>query len=357
MNQPNARTLTLFDLLARRWQVEAPIVDACFTVDGGAAAFSTAGGSVLIAASPDPEPPESRIRVTGDLGQITIRPRTVDPAPLITVGSLADGAPPLAAADAAFLVGDGDGRVLRLDPDGATQPVATVGGAVAALAHAAGVTAASDHGSLTIVEPAGTRRIPLPGLHAVAVAPDGRIAAANAAQLILVEETDRAWPLLGAGRLAWRADGRWLAAGLGTEGVALLDPTSDDLVRLRSFPAAVRSLAWSAPAAAFVAAGAFRVAAWDAAALPATDNALVTGQPGLVVVETVATHPTRPLVAAGYANGQVAIAQIGSRAELLLRQDGAAVTALAFSPDGRHLAIGDAAGTVAIVTFPPQMFK
>ena len=29
----------------------------------------------------------------------------------------------------------------------------------------------------------------------------------------------------------------------------------------------------------------------------------------------------------------------------------------AFSPDGRHLAIGDAAGTAAIATFPPQMFK
>lgn len=71
----------------------------------------------------------------------------------------------------------------------------------------------------------------------------------------------------------------------------------------------------------------------------------------------MAAHPARGLVAAGLANGQVLIAEIGGRDELLLRQGGEAVTALAFSPDGRHLAIGDAGGTLAIATFPPQLFK
>jgi hypothetical protein len=36
---------------------------------------------------------------------------------------------------------------------------------------------------------------------------------------------------------------------------------------------------------------------------------------------------------------------------------GSAVTALAWSGDGRHLAIGAVDGTAAIVTFPAQMFK
>ena len=76
-----------------------------------------------------------------------------------------------------------------------------------------------------------------------------------------------------------------------------------------------------------------------------------------VVVEAVAAHPTRPLVAAGFANGQVVIAAIGGRDELLLRQAGAAVTRLAFSPDGNQLAIGDADGALAIASFPSQMFK
>jgi WD40 repeat protein len=359
MNQPNARTLTLFDLLARRWRAAAPIADLRFNEDGSATAFATADGSVLIAAAPDAEPPESRIRISGDLGQITLRPRTADPAPLVAVSGLADAAAPLAAAEAGFLVGDADGRVLRLAADGSAEPLLGLDSAVVALDHASGVTAAADGATLTLVGPEATRRWPRPGIRTLALAADGhRLAAADATGLVILDAAaEQARPLSGATRLAWRLDGAWLAAALGAEGVALIDPADPEARRLPGFPAAVQSLAWSGPAGALVAGGAFRIAAWDATTLPSTDRALVTGQPGLVVVEAVAAHPTLPLVAAGYANGQVIVARVGSRDELLLRQDGAAVTCLAFSPDGRHLAIGDAAGTAAIASFPPQMFK
>ncbi|HEY4192936.1 MAG TPA: hypothetical protein VGM46_09855 [Mesorhizobium sp.] len=36
---------------------------------------------------------------------------------------------------------------------------------------------------------------------------------------------------------------------------------------------------------------------------------------------------------------------------------GGAITALTWSGDGRHLAVGCADGAAAIVTFPAQMFK
>jgi hypothetical protein len=42
---------------------------------------------------------------------------------------------------------------------------------------------------------------------------------------------------------------------------------------------------------------------------------------------------------------------------MLVRSAGGVVTALAWSADGAHLALGDASGTAAIVTFPHQMFK
>jgi WD40 repeat protein len=71
----------------------------------------------------------------------------------------------------------------------------------------------------------------------------------------------------------------------------------------------------------------------------------------------VAAHPEKKLIAAGYANGRITIAQIGARDELVVRPLGSAVTALAWSGDGRHLAIGAVDGTAAIVTFPAQMFK
>jgi hypothetical protein len=358
MNQPTASTLTLFDLLARRWQASAPVVDIRFAADGAAVAFTTRDGAVLISAAPDAEPPERRIRVSGDVGQTTIRPRAKDPSPLITVSSLAEGAPPLATAEADFLVGDGDGRVLRLSRDGTTEPALTLGGAVTALDHAAGVTVAADAATLARAGGGGVERRALPGLRALALAPGGRdLAAADAEHLILMGAEERVHALPGADRLVWRADGAWVAAALGTGGAALVAPGAAEPIRLQGFPAPVRDLAWSTEGRAFVAAGAFRVAAWGADPAPAADAPLVTGQPGLVLVEAVAAHPTRPLVAAGYANGQVVIAAVGGRDELMLRQSGAAVTRLAFSPDGQHLAIGDADGAIAIASFPPQMFK
>ena len=88
-----------------------------------------------------------------------------------------------------------------------------------------------------------------------------------------------------------------------------------------------------------------------------TSGALETGRAGLVLVETVAAHPEKKLVAAGYANGRITIAQIGALDELLVRPLGGAITALAWSGDGHHLAVGSVDGTAAIVTFPAQIFK
>lgn len=355
MNQHNARPLTLYDLIARRWDTGAPV--AALRFGATTAAFAGADGALRIAAAPDAEPPDSRVRVTGDLGQITLRPRSQDPAPLMALTGLADAAPPVAAAGGDFLVGAADGRVLRITPDGEALTLLDLSGPVRALDHAGGVTAAADAETLALQGEA-IRRLPRPGVVALAVAPGGvEIAAAGADDLRLIgAATERGLALSGVLALAWRGDGRWLAAALGSEGAALVGPALAP-VRLGGFPAPVRSLDWSGPGRAFVAAGAFRIAAWDAAALPATDRPLVTGQPGLVAVEAVAAHPARPLVAAGYANGQVTIAQAGARDELLLRHEGAPVTCLAFSPDGRHLAIGDAGGEAAIATFPSQMFK
>ncbi|MFT3973397.1 MAG: hypothetical protein QM699_08085 [Amaricoccus sp.] len=358
MNDQSTRTLTLFDLIARRWQTTAAIADVRFAADG-TAAFATEAGAVLIAGTPDEEPPDSRIRVTGDLGQTTIRPRTREPAPLAAVTSLADGAPTLVAAGTGFLTGDADGRVRRLDAEGAAEPVLSLGGKVVALDHAGGVTVAADGQTLATLRAGAVERRAIPGFRSLALAPDGqRLAAANAAQVVLFAgEAEETVALRNAGRLLWRDDGRWLAVALGVDGLALVDAETPAPIHLRNFPAAVRSLAWSRQANAIAASGAFRIAAWDAAALPSTERALVTGQPGLVVVEAVAAHPGRPLIAAGYANGQVVLAQVGARDELMLRQGGAAVTCLAFSPDGRQLAIGDASGTAAIASFPRTMFK
>lgn len=359
MDLGDTRTLTLFDLLARNWDAPGAVIDLRFDVAGTTLAVATASGAVALAAVADDEPPEKRLRVSGDLGQTTIRPRSGTPAPMILLSGLADAGPPIAAAGAAgFLVGGGDGHVLRLAPDGGAEPTpVSLEGAIRALdgSPGGGIAAAdaaslAHHGAI----------LPRAGVTGLAFAPDGRrLAVARGDGVAILDghggATDIALPATGPMR--WRADGTWLAVALGRAGLGLADPATGAGTIVGDFPAPVGDLAWSAAAGAVVASGAFRIAAWDGTRLPASDRPLVTGHPGLVLVTAVACHPSRRLVAAGYANGQVVIAEIGGRDELLLRQSGAEVTALAFSPDGRHLAIGDAAGTAAIATFPPQMFK
>lgn len=360
MNQPSERTLTLFDLIARCWQAGGAVSELRFTGDGTALAITTAAGAVAIAAVADAEPPAARIRITGDLGQATIRPRTGGPAPLTLVGGLADGPPPLAAAQDHVLVGEAGGAVRRLFADGTTEatPLRTAG-AVTAIAHASatGAIAAADPDGLYLsgAEPAAET-----GIAGLAFSADGsRLAAAAGTRLLLTGPNlpVRTIALPATGPLRWRHDAACLAAALGVGGLGVVAADTGSATVIDGFPAPVRSLAWSEPAGALVAAGAFRIAAWEGAPLPGAEVPLATGRAGLVAVAAVATHPTRCLVAAGYANGQVVIAELGGRDELLLRQGGGPVTALAFSPDGSHLAIGDSAGTAAIATFPPQMFK
>ena len=88
-----------------------------------------------------------------------------------------------------------------------------------------------------------------------------------------------------------------------------------------------------------------------------TSGALVTGRSGLIPVETVTAHPQRKIIAAGYANGRITVAQIGSRDELVVKPCGSAITALTWSGDGQHLAAGMVDGTAAIITFPALLLK
>jgi WD40 repeat protein len=370
VNQQAIRNLTLFDLLARSWQRPSAVVGLRFSADGSSVAFAGADGTVAIAAVADQEPPESRIRVSGDLGQTTIRPRDKPPVPLTATAALADTAVPLAVhPDAGFLVGTAEGAVLHLATSGEiTGTLLKLDGPVTAVDHDAGadITAAGSEGGIFLSrggKPAG----PGPGGPAgiLAFSPDGRHLACVAGDRLSMLTLDArplqdiAFPAR-AVSAAWSGDGAWLACGLEAGGLALVRAADGRTGIVAGFPSPVRTIGWSRPANALLASGAFRIAGWSMTAPPLDgDNAgaLETGRTGLVPVEAVAAHPSKPLVAAGYANGRITVAQIGTRDELVVRSLGGAVATLAWSGDGRHLAVGGADGTAAIITFPSQMFK
>ncbi|MBZ9848154.1 WD40 repeat domain-containing protein [Mesorhizobium sp. CA14] len=375
MNQHALQNLTLFDLLGRSWRRPSAITDLRFSADGSAVAFSCVDGTVAIAAVADPEPPESRIRVSGDLGQTTIRPREKPTAPLIATAALGDGDLPLASyLHSGFLVGTPAGEAVHLMAEGdIAHTVVKVDGPIIAIEYSPRVamTAASNGRDVFLSRAQGDatrlQRETLSPAHTLEFSPNGRHLACGCETGLAIWATDTdAGPIAEiplSARLTtvrWSGDGTWLACGLETGGFALVSVADSRVTTVAGFPSPVRAVCWSPPGNALFASGAFRIAGWSMTAPPLdgeTSGALETGRTGLVPVETLAAHPHKRLIAAGYANGRIAIAQIGVRDELLVRALGGAVTALAWSGDGRHLAVGAVDGTAAIVTFPAQMFK
>jgi WD40 repeat protein len=375
MNQQTMQSLTLFDLLARSWQRPSAIADLRFSTDGTAVAFTAVDGTVAIAAVADHEPPESRIRVSNDLGQTTIRPREKPPVPLIATAAFGDGDVPIAAyAHSGFLVGAASGDALHLTAGGEVlDPLAMIDGPIVAIDHStrADRTAVSNgHDVFLSRGHSGAMRLgrsEASSAGPLAFSPGGRRLACGVGEglsiwavegdaALLLDISLPAHPV----SIRWSSDGTWLACGLETGGFALVSLADGRADIVAGFPSPVRTMCWSQPANALFASGAFRIAGWSMTAPPVggeTSGALETGRAGLVLVEAVAAHPEKKLIAAGYANGRIIVAQTGGRDELLVRPLGSAVTALAWSGDGRHLAVGAVDGSAAIVTFPAQMFK
>ncbi len=373
MNQQTMQNLALFDLLARSWRRPAAIADVCFTIDGSAVAFTSVDGSVAISQVADQEPPESRIRVSGDLGQTTIRPREKPPAPLVASTSLGDGDVPIVAyRGSGFLVGTNAGEVMHLAPDPPPTPI-KIDGPILALAHGAlkGMTAVSD-GHDVFLSRTNNERLRLEqaassSTHAIAFSPDANRLALDCGSGLSIWAVDGGLEPIcefstpsRPASIRWSYDGSWLACGLETGGFGLVRLADGRSGVVGGFPSPVRNVCWSTLDNTLFASGAFRIAGWSMTAPPfdhAAAGALETGRPAAVPVETMAPHPVRDLIAAGYANGRITLARIGSRDELVVRFSGSAITALAWSGDGQHLAVGMVDGTAAIVTFPAMLFK
>mgnify|MGYP000079535830 CR=1 FL=1 len=369
--------VSLFDLVARPWQLDAGVRDVCFNVVGSSVVVTLTDGSLVFLQVKDAEDPETRMRTELETGRMTIRPRAKPlPVPVRTEGPLADAdiAPCRVASQGfAFVHRDG-GEVWRATAKGQTLRVARAGAApvtaLAALPDKRGLLVARG-AHLAVVSPEDGSTLHETDLAhdilRVAVAPDaGRIACWGPGRVTILD-ADRLAPVAEIAAegelcaLGWSPDGRWLIGGCRDNAVLIMEAETAQADRIGDFPAPVASIGFSDSAGVMIASGAFRIVGWQLPDRPFGEGDWVpveTAKPGFTLIETVAVHPTRHLCAVGYANGLVMLCQIGKREEMLLREGrGEPVTALEWSPDGDHLAIGTADGMAAIATFPKAMFK
>jgi WD40 repeat protein len=122
-------------------------------------------------------------------------------------------------------------------------------------------------------------------------------------------------------------------------------------MRMSGYAARVTSLSWSAGGHWLATAGASQLVLWPFqrkdGPMGKTPRLLT---PSGHRVDVVACHPRTDVVAAGYNNGLVLLARIEDGAEILAKKPGdAAVTALAWSGDGRLFAWGTESGEAGII--------
>lgn len=376
MSDQGTMAPTLFELLAREWNIGVAIQSLCFNAQQTAVCYALDNGSVVIAHISDDDPAEQRIHVSAENGRQTIKPRTKSPKPLVMVEVENSGPIQLGPlGDTDFVVGSTHGSLYRISPNGDKTIVETgLDGSVSAFCDClvGRLFACASASSVTIFDHAGmTAKIRVDAETAVTAlgfSPDGRsIAAAH-------EKGLSVWTLDGGGQKAaefafsgrprnihWKPDGGWIAAPLAEGGFQLISLEEGRSQALSGYPSPVNAIAWNEKANALVTSGAFRVTAWSMNEPPIADpstGALQTGKTGFVPISAVSSHPVRDLVVAGYDNGCISIMQIAGPDEMVLNsEDHGAVIDLAWSRDARHIACGTDKGLATLISIPPQMFK
>jgi WD40 repeat protein len=151
--------------------------------------------------------------------------------------------------------------------------------------------------------------------------------------------------------LTWSPDGRFLVTSMQESALHgwRIEDAAD--MRMSGYPSKIRSMAWDRRGRTLFTSGADRVIGWPFTGRngPMGRDPVQIGPERDAMVQVVAAHPEQDIVAAGTSDGAVWFEEIGEPGANFLMLNAAKITALAFSPEGKHLAIGDEEGNAAVL--------
>jgi WD40 repeat protein len=327
---------------ARALTADAPVAACAFNRDGTSVAFALGDGSVRI-------------------------------LPADIAAPAGEAAPPVHGGAVLALVGDpagdgfvssgDDGRLLRLGPDGTTRELlAQKGKWVEHIAthRNTGAIAASAGKSAFVVKDGEVREF---GPHQSTVADldfskDGsRIACAHYGGVTVwsigqVTLPPRRFAWAGSHvALKWSTDGKFIATGTQENDIHVWRMAQATDMRMQGYPAKVKSLSWTADARFLYTSSQPVFTAWPFHGKgPEGKPPLQFGDEGAGLMTVVAAHPAAEFVAGGYDSGELQLGDIKAKRSVVLKMaDGSAITALAWTPDGFKLAVGNERGDLLVI--------
>jgi WD40 repeat protein len=149
--------------------------------------------------------------------------------------------------------------------------------------------------------------------------------------------------------LTWSPDGKYIVTAMQENELHGWHVSDGADMRMSGYPAKVKSMTWLPKGRYLATSGAESVVCWPfhGKGGPMGKAPLDLGWGVEGVVTVVAANPHHDVVAAGYEDGATILVQIDRSHPVLVKRPGeGAVTALAWSADGQHLALGTESGFI-----------
>ena len=263
-----------------------------------------------------------------------------------------------------FLSGGDDGRLVRTTLDGTCEELLKIPGRwIETIAvHPTGVFACAVGKELRIWAKGATAPAtagPHPStVAAIDFSPDGsRVTAAHYGgvsvwQVAKPGERPRTLNWKGSHvQVRYSPNGRFIATTTQDNAIHVWRLSSGQDMQMAGYRTKVRQLVWTADSRWLLSDAADCFVAWDFTGKgPEGQPPLEFGFGDGAVMTGIACHPSSPFLVGGFENGGVRLGDLDGKRELVLREapeeDGKALRAVAFSPDGWRAAAGGEDGTL-----------